>query len=44
VVLKSLLSKAIERYRAKVILHDAITLKSHKSGSEADRKFLFDVA
>jgi len=44
VVLKSFLSKAIARYRAKVMLQDAIGLRSHKRESEAVRKFSFDVA
>jgi len=35
VVLKSVLSKAISRYRAKFMLEDAIGLRSHKSESEA---------
>jgi len=39
VVLKSLLSKANARYRAKVMLQDAIGSRGHKSGSEAVRKF-----
>jgi len=44
VVLKSLISKAIARYRAKVMLKDAIGSRSRKSGSGAVRKFSFDVA
>jgi len=43
VVLKSMLSKAIARYRAKVMLQYAIRSRSHKSESEAVRKFSFDV-
>jgi len=41
VALKSLLSKAIARYRAKVMLQDAI---GSRSGIEVVRKFSFDVA
>jgi len=36
VVLKSLLSKAIARYRAKVMLQGAIRSRSHKSGGEVE--------
>jgi len=43
VVSKSVLSKAIARYRAKVMLEDAIELRSYKSGSEAVRKLSFNV-
>jgi len=32
VLLKSLLSKAVARYRAKVMLQDAMGLRSHKMG------------
>jgi len=41
VVLKSVLSKAIARYRAKVMLQDAIGMRSHKSEGRAVRKFSF---
>jgi len=44
VVLKSVLSKAIAKCRAKVMLQDTIGSTSHKSGSEVVRKFSFDVA
>jgi len=42
-VLKPVLSKVNARYRAKVMLLDAIRLRSHKSESEAVRKFSFYV-
>jgi len=38
VVLKSVLSKEIAKYRAKVMLQDVIGLRNHKSESEAVRK------